>query len=205
MDDIPEKICSKCEGSFPATTEYFNKQLTNRDGLRGWCKGCQAIYAHAHYLAHPDDYKASAKASKEANPERVKAVRADYGIANAEIIKKKDRDRYPARREERQTYLRIYRKSNPEKIITIKRRTRARKRNAPINDFTGQQWETMKILYKHRCAYCGKKDQNLTQDHIQPLSAGGSHTWLNIVPACRSCNSRKHTGPPPMPIQPFLL
>ncbi|MDB4875733.1 MAG: hypothetical protein JWM41_2179 [Gemmatimonadetes bacterium] len=28
-------------------------------------------------------------------------------------------------------------------------------------------------------------------DHVIPISRGGSHTRENVVPACRSCNSKK--------------
>jgi 5-methylcytosine-specific restriction endonuclease McrA len=59
--------------------------------------------------------------------------------------------------------------------------------------------------YGHCCVYCGRKMQRLTQDHITPLSRGGNHTKSNIVPACRSCNSKKGTGEPLVPVQPMLL
>jgi 5-methylcytosine-specific restriction endonuclease McrA len=31
----------------------------------------------------------------------------------------------------------------------------------------------------------------LTQDHVTAVSRGGEHSADNVVPACRSCNSRK--------------
>ena len=96
-------------------------------------------------------------------------------------------------------------KANPEKRSSYGKRRRARKNNAPVNDLTATQWEEIKAAYSHRCVYCGRKMQRLTQDHITPLSKGGSHTKSNVVPACRSCNSKKHTGPPLKPIQPLLL
>ena len=40
-----------------------------------------------------------------------------------------------------------------------------------------------------RCQYCGAPAENL--DHVVPKSRGGSHTWDNVVAACRRCNSRK--------------
>jgi len=40
-----------------------------------------------------------------------------------------------------------------------------------------------------RCQYCGAAA--LTFDHVIPKSRGGSHTWDNVVAACRRCNSRK--------------
>ncbi|MHB8189947.1 MAG: HNH endonuclease [Ferrimicrobium sp.] len=39
------------------------------------------------------------------------------------------------------------------------------------------------------CQYCGGPAENI--DHIVPRSRGGTHTWDNVVAACRSCNSRK--------------
>lgn len=95
--------------------------------------------------------------------------------------------------------------AHPEARRALNKRWRARKARAPINDLTAAQWEAMKIAYGYRCVYCGTKMQRLTQDHITPLSRGGSHTYTNIVPACRSCNSKKGVKAPFVPIQPLLL
>ncbi|MFQ5947942.1 MAG: HNH endonuclease [Acidimicrobiia bacterium] len=42
---------------------------------------------------------------------------------------------------------------------------------------------------RHQCQYCGRPAENL--DHVVPRSRGGSHTWENVVAACRRCNARK--------------
>ena len=36
------------------------------------------------------------------------------------------------------------------------------------------------------------RQENLTVDHVVPLSKEGKHDIENIVPACKSCNSKKH-------------
>jgi 5-methylcytosine-specific restriction endonuclease McrA len=41
----------------------------------------------------------------------------------------------------------------------------------------------------HRCQYCGAGAENI--DHVVPRSKGGTHTWDNVVAACRPCNARK--------------
>ena len=41
----------------------------------------------------------------------------------------------------------------------------------------------------HRCQYCGNAAENI--DHVVPRSRGGTHTWDNVVAACRRCNSHK--------------
>jgi 5-methylcytosine-specific restriction endonuclease McrA len=41
----------------------------------------------------------------------------------------------------------------------------------------------------HRCQYCGSAAENI--DHVVPRSRGGTHTWDNVVAACRRCNAHK--------------
>jgi 5-methylcytosine-specific restriction endonuclease McrA len=41
----------------------------------------------------------------------------------------------------------------------------------------------------HKCQYCGNAAENI--DHVIPRSRGGTHTWDNVVAACRPCNARK--------------
>jgi len=42
-----------------------------------------------------------------------------------------------------------------------------------------------------QCAYCGRKDNTLTIDHIIPKAKGGQDTWDNLITACISCNNKK--------------
>ena len=42
---------------------------------------------------------------------------------------------------------------------------------------------------EHRCQYCGDRAETL--DHVIPRSRGGSHSWSNVVAACRPCNVHK--------------
>lgn len=41
----------------------------------------------------------------------------------------------------------------------------------------------------HSCQYCGAAAENI--DHVVPRSKGGTHSWENVVAACRPCNTRK--------------
>jgi 5-methylcytosine-specific restriction endonuclease McrA len=39
------------------------------------------------------------------------------------------------------------------------------------------------------CQYCGSAAESI--DHVVPRSRGGTHTWDNVVAACRRCNTHK--------------
>jgi 5-methylcytosine-specific restriction endonuclease McrA len=47
----------------------------------------------------------------------------------------------------------------------------------------------------YTCQYCGKREGNLTVDHVHPRHLGGPHIWTNVVAACPSCNHRKGGRP----------
>lgn len=48
------------------------------------------------------------------------------------------------------------------------------------------------------CGYCGKehKNENLTRDHVVPVSKGGKNVWENVVTACARCNKSKDNRSP---------
>lgn len=58
---------------------------------------------------------------------------------------------------------------------------------------TKEEWLQTLEKYDYSCAYCGIPTSQLNQEHWIPLSRGGEYTTENIVPACKLCNSRKHT------------
>ena len=43
------------------------------------------------------------------------------------------------------------------------------------------------------CLYCGGRFQEnqLSRDHVTPISRGGSDDWKNVVTACKRCNNYK--------------
>lgn len=59
---------------------------------------------------------------------------------------------------------------------------------------------------QHLCLYCGRDftRQQLTRDHVVPLSKGGRDTWENVVAACFHCNSRKGGRTPQQASMPLL-
>lgn len=131
----------------------------------------------------------------------------------------RERQRRAKKRQEREEQLRQAREENPaffEELeqVALQRfrkgrqacdqRRRARKHGNTGPLLTRQEWDFIKHMYDNRCVYCGKKPKILTQDHIVPLVKGGQHIITNVVPACRSCNSKKRDRAPLKPVQPLL-
>lgn len=75
-------------------------------------------------------------------------------------------------------------------IIAIRRSTRRRHLRRGVPPLSNKE------LFKrdgNLCMYCanGFSDEQLTRDHVLPISRGGTDRWANVVAACRSCNTRK--------------
>jgi 5-methylcytosine-specific restriction endonuclease McrA len=62
---------------------------------------------------------------------------------------------------------------------------------ASASAFTPAEWLALVTTFAGHCAYCGMEGP-LEADHRIPLARGGTNDIVNILPACRRCNARKH-------------
>jgi 5-methylcytosine-specific restriction endonuclease McrA len=80
-----------------------------------------------------------------------------------------------------------WRSRNPRKPALYMQRRRAKKNQNGIFEISNLE---LKRLYESPCAQCGNK-QEITIDHIIPISRGGRHAIGNLQPLCKHCNSSK--------------
>ncbi len=59
---------------------------------------------------------------------------------------------------------------------------------------------------RYLCMYCGRHcaRNELTRDHVHPLSRGGRDIWENVVSACLTCNLKKGNRTPQQANMPLL-
>ncbi len=77
--------------------------------------------------------------------------------------------------------------TSPSACDTHIKRERLKARELRKKNF----WQA--LLQKGECHYCSMifKREELTLDHVVPLSRGGTSTKGNVVPACKECNTKK--------------
>jgi 5-methylcytosine-specific restriction endonuclease McrA len=85
-----------------------------------------------------------------------------------------------------------WKKEHKKENVFQYKRWRARKFGNGGSHTIGE-WETLKAQYNWTCLICGKQEPQikLTEDHIIPLSKGGSDNIENIQPLCKTCNCKK--------------
>ena len=111
------------------------------------------------------------------------------------IISKETRKKMSLAKQGSKCYLYIDGRSKDKKYIYwLNNRYYFRKRSA-FGSHTFGEWQTLKAQYNFTCPSCHKAEPEvkLTEDHIIPLSKGGSNNIENVQPLCGSCNCKKFT------------
>lgn len=201
--DVPKRTCSieGCEGTHSARgwcNRHYQRWLrwgdptysrpkfepehgTTTKYRRGCrCETCSEAgraAARAWQQANRDRHRAVADAWVEAHPDRVKTIKRKWYLANSDRVK---------------TSSAAWLAEHPSKGVEFAARRRARKLEADTRRVTDRDWNRLCARYRHRCAYCGKR-RPLERDHVVPLVRGGRHSIGNLLPACRPCNSSKHS------------
>lgn len=164
-------------------------------------------YMKRYYKNNEDDIKNNVRHRYNCNKEKVLEYQKEYHANNKDKVSKYQKEYRENNYDKLSKYKKEYRINNKERLkewlskyyktdhykllSSIHRQRRRTLKKKIESSLTGNQWFECKNSFDNKCCYCGEINI-LTQDHFVPLSNGGEHTRNNIVPACKSCNSKKH-------------
>lgn len=164
------------------------------DGLSWRCKACQSQY-----------YKEWKDANKERERKRVREYhqnrRKDPKVREALNKRKRELRKEKLQDPEYRAKYREARRLSPSRRQS-KKRYKSKRRALLAGDQLGShsqaEWLTLKTSLNLTCQICrlvepfvGQPFEYLTEDHIVPLSKGGTDYISNIQPVCFNCNSSK--------------
>lgn len=187
-------VCSNC-GEDKVGSEFPRR--TGDSPLRTTiCKACVRIQRRTRRQSDPEKTRAVAQAEYWQNPERRR------GYANTQYAAKKDHpdfqaenqrksaDYYNINREEIRAEYRADYAENPFKYLA--RNAQRRLLLVCDNPYTDEDVADILRMQRGKCAICRKPLANdLTVDHIQALSRGGSNDRRNIQLTHWKCNHKK--------------
>lgn len=193
--------------------DSFGVQTRGLYGRKSECKICLSEKEAARRAADPEAeraYKRAWWAKQEFTPEERAAASSKFRTwyaSNKERHQVRVKLYYAEHAEEIKAYVKEWQKANPEKVKTYLKRWRyenaevlrqvsqARAALYAASEFTFDDWLSILECFGHACAYCLRTDVKLTMDHLIEITRGGEHSVENVVPACRSCNSKKYNHP----------
>ncbi len=214
QNQTPSKSCTDCGGALPLgcspkrmrcdgckrkekvsrVARWRAENPEKASALRETEKPANRVRASAWYEANTERHRAAAKAWSEARPEKNREYHATW------LAK-------PGNKAKASAWVTACVKAHPEKMAvyqhrwyienadTLREVKRERARLYAASEFAFEDWLMILEVFGHRCAYCNGANLKLTMDHVIAISRGGEHTVENIIPACKSCNSRKYNRP----------
>jgi hypothetical protein len=198
---VAERTCTECEYLGPRAEFWGDRRICKpcrpiwearihaqraASGASKWCPGCRTTKNLSLFSRNQPLCKPCTKAAKaKQQAQRRKSGRPLLCIGPCEqVLPPTAFD--PGYR----TCRRCRFEANPEKYRRQWRARRAREHSA-LGGYQTWEWISLLVRFNGQCAYCDAAPA-ATQDHVIPLTRGGSNFASNLLPACWSCNAMKH-------------
>jgi len=184
------KTCTKC-GADKDLSEY-HRDKSRKTGYTESCKDCKNAVIAKYIQSHRKEAAARARKYRADNYEEVVRKQKEYRDKNKEKINKRKSEAYKKlTKEQYRKMLDRQNRWNQENKEIIKERKMRRKILKLSNGIFNILPKEIKRLYNSECVFCKNKN-DITLDHVIPLTRGGTHSVGNLQPLCKSCNSSKN-------------
>lgn len=179
--------CRECSGKQYKPSLYGENVKLKDNGLKK-CKYCLEIKDISEF--HTCGVKSKKVVSYCYNCETLgKLEKSNY-----------DRKYLEANYDIKKAYYDEWKRNGGKLIRQVNEQHRISLKKSLVHDLTPEEWSETISYFDNSCAYCGINEEQsihkfesvLSQDHIIPVSKNGPYTKSNIIPACKSCNSKKN-------------
>jgi 5-methylcytosine-specific restriction endonuclease McrA len=187
-----------CRGAFGCgelkVIDEFSLSNYNKDGLKGYCKACDARNKALDRERNRYRYAVMAKERRETHKDEACEYGKRYRMANRETIAIQKKAYGKMHRDEISVAHHSYYIRNKDSFY--KRKAARRARLAGVNEcFSIIHRRITHDCFSGQCFSCGSSN-NLCIDHHRPLSKGFALKLSNAVLLCKHCNSEKHDKMP---------
>ena len=197
-------ICKICQKEF--TPQHFNQKLcslickkeASRERNRRYKKSEKGNEAYKRWCMNPAKKIIDKKYRQTDKAKRKSVIRTKRFLSKHPEYKQKmkeyqknwiDKIGYENYRSINNNAIRKYRKTDKGRWQA--KTYKYRLRNNEAGEIDKELWDKKLIELEGKCQICGKTE-NITIDHIIPLSKNGTNHIDNLQPLCRSCNCRKN-------------
>jgi hypothetical protein len=191
IDNKIYKLCKDCREWFELNESNFRPDTRAKDGFNNRCHTCQIKYAEEYYNKTRDTQITSATKRNKENGEDYLAYLRNWHQENLEYHRNQNNQWYADNKPYRQEYTANWRQENPDRVKYHSEKHRD-------HDISTKEWNSCLKVFNHKCVYCGITEkehketigEKLHKDH---KDHDGYNDIRNAIPACKSCNSSKHT------------
>lgn len=181
-----EKVCSRCDKK--KLYEQFSKSKAAKDGYQSCCKVCANAYKKTDRGREVlRRYRMSQK-NKDAQ-KRYRQTDKGKEVHSQACQRYRKTDKWQKRQK------RFWQSDKGHQARRRSKATRRTNETQAGGSYSANEWYQLCKFYDFRCLRCCKKlpFEELTLDHIKPVSKGGSSFIWNVQPLCRECNRHKGT------------
>ena len=152
-------------------------------------------YMHTYHERNRETMNERSRQYYEEHKEEMDTRSHQYYATNRDTILEQHCNYHLKNRAEILDYHSQHYREHPEVSVAAHQNRRVQELSAE-GSFTPKEFLDKCKMLGNRCMYCRRDDMPLGPDHAIPLSRRGSNNIDNIVPSCKSCNTRKNTKTP---------